>query len=147
MKVSRAPEAELNLLAALTAAPALAGVSIDGRPVTDNNWAEQNVYLDDTEFNGDWRGATKDAGRNDDFTISVVVIVRKIAAPSVVKARAWELALAIGDVIYADTYLGGVLNIAAEVSTGTVTVSPAGLEGEWQGMARLSVHGEAVITP
>jgi hypothetical protein len=55
--------------------------------------------------------------------------------------------LAIGDVIYADTTLGGVLNIAAEVSTGTVTVSPAGLEGEWQGMARLSVHGEAVIAP
>jgi hypothetical protein len=145
MKATRAPEAEAALLASLIAAPALAGVSIDGRPVTDSNWAAQNIYFAETTFTGDDHGM---GTRNDEFTITIVIIIRNTGTPASVKARAWELVLAIGDVIYADRTLGGVLNQNSEITEGTVSVYPAGTQAEgspWESEARLSVRGEALI--
>jgi hypothetical protein len=142
LTMTRAPQAEANLIAALTAAPAFAGVGIAASPMTDADQQAENLYLVDTSFSEDWRGINC---RDDDFTITLVILIRKIQSQAVTKQRAWTLALAVGAVLDTDPFLGGVLNEAAWVGSGNVKVYPAGPDGAWEAEARLQVRGLAVI--
>jgi hypothetical protein len=143
MLVSRAPQAETNLLAALAAAPALAGVTVIGYPVTDGTAAADVVYIDSANVEQTWRGPH---ARNEDFTLNLVVLCRRADDPAVSKARAWALAGAIQAVVVADWSLGGVCNDAAEVSGIDVQTYPAGIDGAWEARADVRVHGAVVLT-
>jgi hypothetical protein len=147
MLASRAPDAEQALLAALAADQAFAGVTIIDVPVTDATAAPEVVYVDSVEFDQSWRGSTRPASRNDDFTINMVILVRRGGVtPSAVKARAWQLVAAVQAVVTADWSLGGVLNQSAEVAGGVVSPYPASIDGAWEARVDLRVRGQAVLT-
>jgi hypothetical protein len=148
MLVSRAPEAEANLLAAIRAAPAFAGVNVLGVPLTDQTFQAENVYVDSIDFAQDQRSSMKPLTRNDDFTINMVVIVRKIATPDTVKARAWALVAAIQQVVAESWALTGpdVCFFSGEVAGGNVQSYPASPEGDWESRADVRVHAVTIIT-
>lgn len=144
MLVSKAPDAELYLLAALSSAGgALTGVAINGFPVTDANWSDENLFIDSVDFEQSARGFDS---RNDDFTINLVILVRKVASAPAVKARAWEIAGAVQSVVNGDPLFGGLLNQHAEVSGGSVETYPASPDGDWETRAEVRVHAQAVLT-
>lgn len=139
---SKAPAAKVYLLAALKAAPALAAVRVDGYPMTDANQTAENLYFDNTEFTQSFRGINS---RNDDFTFNLACRVRRSGnSGDLVEARVWEIVTAVQLLIDADPHLGGILNVAAEVSGGVVSPYPA-TPSDWEARADVRVRCQAVL--
>lgn len=140
-----APDAEQALLAALRVNAIFTPTVLDG-PVTDATASQQVAYVDTVEFDESWRGATRPAKRNDDFTINLVILVRQPGTPAQIKTATWVCVRAVEDTVMADWTLGGVLNQCAEVAGGVVTTYPATIEGLWEGRADLRIVCQHVLS-
>lgn len=134
------PQAKANLLAAIRLLPALAGVSVDGYPRTDQNDADQMVYIDAIEFSQVSRGLN--SRPEESFTLPVKVHVVLSTGPDATEARCWEIIQAIaalaGDKAAA---FGSSVHAQDEIISGVVNTGPASLDGKWISVAELRVPG------
>jgi hypothetical protein len=144
--VSVAPVAEQALLARIRASPDFAGVGVLDVPVTDETAAPDVLYVDSIEFDQGFRGPLRPCSRNDDFTLNVVLLVRRLEGGSFAKQRAWDLVSALQRIIVADWTLGNVVNQACEVGGGVVSPYPATIEGAWEARADVRVRCSHVLT-
>lgn len=144
MAVSTVPQAKAKILDLLDARPGLAGVTrAYTYPADEASIGREHIHLGDVSQTEVW-GAIGGQRRDEDFTIEIVILVRKFGDdPQATETRLWVLREEVATALRSDLTLSGILNQWCELTNTRVDQFP--LTDGWTSRARLTVRCTARI--